>query len=588
MSLLTDLSELFGDAFEKAGLERGYGEVVVSQRPELGQFQCNGALPAGKAAQRNPREIAAEVVDLLPKDGPLAEVSIAGPGFINLTLMDDVLAAHATALAADSRLGCARVAEPRKVLVDYAGPNVAKSLHVGHLRPSIIGEALKRMFRFAGHDVLGDIHLGDWGTQMGLLIIETQRRMPDLPYFDPEYTGPYPEDSPVTLDDLQEMYPEAAAAAERDPIVAEQARRATRELQAGRPGYRTLWQHFVDVSLQSQRADFAVLGVDFDLWLGESAVHDRIGPLIDRLKEAGVAEESEGALIVDVSEPDESREIPPLMLVKSDGAYLYSTTDLATIEQRVSEFGSQLILYVVDARQALHFEQLFRAARRGGVAPEDVGLEHIGFGTMNDASGRPFKTRSGEVLPLRALLDMVTEAAARRLREADIAQEYEEAERRDIAFKVGVAALKFGDLSNHRTSNYHFDPERFTSFEGKTGPYLLYGAVRIKSILRRAGEEGLSGGPVMAPEVDAERNLILQMSRLPEALDRAVQFRSPNHLAEFGYDLATSFNRFYDTCHILREEDEARQSGWITLVEATLAQLELVLDLLGIPIPERM
>jgi len=586
MSLINNLSQIFGDAFEQAGLDRALGVVVVSQRPDLGQFQCNGALPAAQATGRPPREIAQDILERLPNAGQFAGLSLAGPGFINISLTDDVLAGELQLVADDPRLGVPEV-RPLKVLVDYGGPNVAKEMHVGHLRASIIGDSLKRIARVLGHDTLGDAHFGDWGTQMGMLIIEIARRDPELPFFDPAYEGEYPEID-ITLDALEAMYPIVAARCEADPEEAERARVATVELQQGRAGYRALWQQLRDISMAAHRRDFASLGVEFDLWYGESTVHERIDPMIERLDAAGVVTESEGARIIAIAEPENKTEMPPFLVAKSDGGFLYSTTDLATIEQRVDDLDRELLLYVVDARQSFHFEQLFRAARRGGIAPESVGLEHNKFGTMNGPDGKPFQTRKGGVLKLRDLISMVTEVANDRLTEADIAQEYPEAERAEIARMVGLAALKFGDLSNHRTSNYLFDLHRFASFEGKTGPYLQYSAVRIKSILRNAEKAGLSPGPLASPRVETERNLMLYLARLPEVLERTFQLRAPNHVAEHCYDLATHFNRFYEECHILREEDSDRQASWLALVDLTLREITLLLDLLGIEVPERM
>lgn len=586
MSLLNDLSRIFGNAFEQAGLDRALGTVAVSQRPELGQFQCNGALPAAKAAGQPPRQIAQDIVDRVSDDIRFADLSLAGPGFINISLTDDFLAGQMQGVADDPRLGVPEV-ESAKVLVDYGGPNVAKEMHAGHLRATIIGDSLKRIARFLGHDTLGDAHFGDWGTQMGMLIIEIARGNPRLPFFDADYDGEYPEIE-ITLDDLEAMYPLVSARCAENPEEAERARMATVELQQGRRGYRALWRRLHDISMAAHRRDFAALGVEFDLWFGESTVHDRIDSMVERLEQAGVVTESDGALVIAIDEPDDKADMPPFLVAKSDGGFLYSTTDLATIEQRVDDLGRQLLLYVVDARQSFHFDQVFRAARRGGIAPESVGLEHVKFGTMNGPDGKPFQTRRGGVLKLRDLISLVTEAADRRLSEADIAQEYPDAERSEIARQVGLAALKFGDLSNHRTSNYLFDLDRFASFEGKTGPYLQYSAVRIKSILRNAREAGLTLGLMVPPTVASERNLALYLARLPEVLERTFELRAPNHVAEYAYELATQFNRFYEECHILRETDLARQASWLTLVDLALRELTLLLDLLGIEIPERM
>ncbi len=587
MSLLKDLSQRFGDAFESAGVDRSAGLVVPSQRPELAQYQCNGALAAAKRAGRNPRDLAQAVLDGLTDRGIYASLDIAGPGFINITVTDEYLAGNAQAMEEDARCGIGAPDPKLKVIVDYGGPNMSKSMHVGHLRASIIGESLKRLFRVAGHEVDGDIHMGDWGMPIGQLIIELERHQPDLPYFDADFTGQYPEDSPVTLDDLSEMYPVVVDRCKNEPEEAERARQATFDLQNGRPGYLALWRHYHDVSVAEQKKDFAALGVEFDLWRGESTVHDRLAPLVDRLTEDGLAVESDGAIVVQVEKDSDKTEMPPLLLTRSDGSYLYSTTDLATLDQRVEE-GYDLVLYVVDARQGLHFEQVFRAARLAGIAPEPVGMEHTAFGTVNGPDGTPFKTREGGVLRLADLMKIVTDAARARLDEAEIAQDYPDEERDRIARQVGLGALKFGDLSNHRTSNYIFDLDRFTSFEGKTGPYLQYGAVRIKSILRRAGEAGLTPGPIVAPTVDQERGLILRLLLLPEVIERAVDVRAPNVLTEYAYEVATDFNRFYEACHILREEDPIRQASWLSLVDLTLRVLTLLLDTLGIEVPERM
>ncbi|MHB8766162.1 MAG: arginine--tRNA ligase [Deferrisomatales bacterium] len=586
--LREQLSALVADAFEAAGLERSYGEVVVSARPDLGQFQCNGALPAAKAARQNPRQVADAVVAKLGHPEVFREVSLAGPGFINLRLTDAFLAAHAAGMAAGETLGAEPVAAPRRVVVDYGGPNIAKPMHVGHLRAAIIGESLKRVARYLGHRVVGDVHLGDWGLQMGMVVAELARRRPELPYFDPGFEGPYPAEPPVSAADLEELYPTASGRAKADPEFAEAARQATFALQNGRPGYRALWRHLVEVSVAELKADYARLSVTFDLWLGESDAQARIPAMIERLKAEGHARESEGALIVEVAEPGDAKEVPPLLLLKSDGAVLYGTTDLATLVQRVQELEAELVLYVVDKRQSDHFLQVFRAARRTGVAPEAVGLEHIGFGTMNGPDGKPFKTRAGGVMKLRDLLDLVTDKARQRLAEAGVAREYPEAERDEIAHLVGIATLKYADLSNHRAKDYVFDLERFSSFEGRTGPYLQYAAVRTRSILRKAAEAGLAPGALLPPADDAERDVLLTVARLPDVVQATFDGRAPNYLCDYAYDLATAFTRFYQDHHILSQEDPARRASWLGLAELSARTLTRVLELLGIEVPERM
>jgi arginyl-tRNA synthetase len=587
MSLQTHLSMLAGRAFSHLGLDGELGVVLRSQRPELSQFQCNGAMAAAKGPDGSPGEIAGAVARQLATYPEIAMAEVAGPGFINLNVTDEALAGWANATAADRLLGYEMADPPQTVVVDYAGPNVAKAMHVGHIRATIIGDSLARQFAFAGHKVIRDPHFGDWGFQMGLLICTIEDELPGLPYFDPTATE-FPPDSPVDLEDLQRIYPEAADRARMDEEFAARARQATVRLQQGDPGYRALWRHMKNVSEASQREDFAALGVEFDLWYGESDVRDLIGPMVERLERAGVAVESEGALVVDVQELGDKREWPPLILESRTGGFLYTTTDLATIAMRVEHLGADLILYVVDRRQGDHFTQVFRAARKGGIAPERVGLEHIEFGTMNGPDGKPFKTRAGGVVALGDVIRMVTEAARRRIDEAHLAEEYPEEERQLIASQVGVAALKFGDLINNRASDYVFDLERFSAFEGKTGPYLQYAAVRIKSILRKAGEMGLEPGAMTPAGSQVERDLILHLLHLPEVVERSISFRAPNHTADYAYVLAGEFNRFYDNCHILSESDPVRQGSWLALSAWALSTLELTLHLLGIEVPHRM
>ncbi len=585
-SLKEYLSGIFSDAFEAQQIDRKYGIVVESQRPDLGQFQCNGALAAAKEAKKNPRMIAQALVKQVEKNEAVESLSIAGPGFINITLADSFLSSHLEEIRSDSRLGCEPRLGERTVVIDFGGPNVAKPMHVGHLRSSIIGDSLQRLFRFLGATVHGDNHMGDWGTQMGMLICELRRRNPELPYFDENTHDEYPSEAPVSLSDLEEMYPTASSRCKGDEEAMSEALKATVELQQGRPGYVALWKHFVLLSVDGLKKDFQRLGVTFDHWLGESFYKDRMDALVAGLKETGNAEESEGAWVMRVARDDDTREIPPLMLVKSGGGYLYGTSDLATIQYRVEEFGADEIVYVVDKRQDLHFEQVFRAARKAGIAV-DVSMNHAGFGTVNGPDGKPFKTRAGGVMKLGDLMEQVVAKARERMDEAGVANEFSEEEREDVALKVGLAALKFADLSNHRASDYVFDIDKFTKFEGKTGPYLLYSAVRIKSILRNAAERNVSAGPIQPP-TDAERNLMVALSHLPDVLNEASGGYLPHYLCDFAYALSQEFNRFYRDCHILNEKDTARQGSWMSLASLVLAELELVLGLLGIEVPERM
>jgi arginyl-tRNA synthetase len=476
--------------------------------------------------------------------------------------------------------------QKQMVVLDYGGLNIAKPMHVGHLRAAIIGDSIRRIFAFVGDETVGDVHMGDWGLQMGMLISELEIRRPHLPYFDPTKTGSFPTESPVTLRELEELYPTASAACKADPARLERARQATAELQDGRPGYRALWQHFFDISVDAMKRDYGNLGVHFDLWKGEACVNDLIAPMVEQMKAKGVVEESDGAQIVRVAEDSDKMEIPPLILVKSDGAVLYGTTDLATIVDRVKEQNPDLVLYCVDQRQHLHFEQVFRAARKARINGHAV-LEHAGFGTMNGTDGKPFKTRAGGVMKLYDLIATMTDEADKKLVEQGLAKDYPAEERADIAKKVGVAALKFADLSNYRLTDYIFDLDRFVRFEGKTGPYLQYAAVRIQSILRKAKDEGhTSSAPVVrSPE---ERSLVLQLLALPLKMQAAEDNRAPNILCEYAFELAQKFSRFYSEHHILSETDAELRAARIGLCEVTLATLAKVLDLLGIEIPARM
>ncbi len=610
--LKRSLSEAAAAAFQAAGLSPDFGRVTASDRPDLADFQCNGALAAAKSAKRNPREIAVQVVDQLKADPRLASVEIAGVGFINMRVSPSALAERADQIAADPRAGASLLADPRRVLVDYAGPNVAKPMHVGHLRASIIGESIKRLYRFRGDQVVGDAHFGDWGFQMGLLITAVadedafiaalMEKLPDAPRdftADDEAKVRAEFAGRVTLADLDRLYPAAAARAKEDVDYRDRARKATADLQNGRFGYRLLWKHFVEVSRVALEREFHALGVDFDLWKGESDADPLIAPMVRQLEDKGLLVEDQGARIVRVARPGETKkkklpdgsvievESPdPLLVVSSEGSAMYGTTDLATILDRRQSFDPHLILYCVDQRQADHFEQVFRAAYLAGYA-QPGGLEHIGFGTMNGADGKPFKTRAGGVLKLHDLIEMAREKARERLREAGLGSELSPEAFEETAHKVGVAALKFADLQNFRGTSYVFDLDRFTSFEGKTGPYLLYQTVRIKSILRKAAEQAAKAGPVIVAE-PAERDLTLLLDAFEGALSEAYDKKAPNFVAEHAYKLAQGFSKFYAACPILGADDPAVRASRLTLAQTALKQLELALDLLGVDAPERM
>jgi len=597
--LKTSLSEAVAAAFAAEGVDASLARVVASDRPDLADFQSNGALAAAKALKANPRELAARVAERLSADPRLSSVEVAGPGFINLKLSDAALSQRAAEVAADETLAGASLHRPsRKVVIDYAGPNVAKPMHVGHLRSSIIGESLKRLFRFRGDIVWGDAHFGDWGFQMGLLITACGDEALALPFM-ADGDGPFPADSPVTLEDLERLYPQAAAKAKEDPAFRDRARKATAELQGGRPGYRALWAHFVAVSRTALEREFGALDVTFDLWNGESDADPLMPEMLAHLKETGLLVPDDGAQVVHVAKSGETRKKkladgsvieapspPPLLVVSSEGSAMYGTTDLATILDRRKSIDPDLILYVVDERQAEHFEQVFRAAYLAGYAPEKS-LEHLGFGTMNGADGKPFKTRAGGVLKLHDLITMATDKARERLKEAKLGDDLPEAEFEDIARKVAVAALKFADLSNNRTTSYVFDLDRFMSFEGKTGPYLLYQAVRVKSLLRKAADQGVETAPIVIGE-PAERDLALTLDAFDAATADAYDKRSPNLIAEHAYRLAQSFSKFYAACPILVAPDAATKGSRLALAAASLHQLEQALDLLGIQTPERM
>lgn len=586
ISLLSDLTAIASAAFAAENLAPEFGVVQFSDRPDLAQFQCNGALAAAKAAKANPRAIAEKIAARLKESPLFSDVAIAGPGFINLKLTDAHIENAMSPLAYAPDSVFPDTGKGRQLVLDFGGPNVAKPMHVGHLRSAIIGDCLQRLYRANGWKVVSDAHLGDWGLQMGQLIYELELRQPKLPYFESVDLSPYPEQSPVTMEDLEILYPQASAACKADPARLEAARLATAELQAGRPGYRALWRHFFKVSEAGLQREYASLGVNFDLWKGESDADPFIPDMIERLKNDRFAVMDQGALIVPVAEDGDAKEIPPLILLKTDGAVLYGTTDLATIIDRVREYNPDLILYVVDQRQHLHFEQVFRAARKTGLGGH-AHLEFIGFGTMNGADGKPFKTREGGVMKLFDLLAMMTGEAEKRIAEQGLAAEYPADERAAIAKAVGIGALKFADLSNPRLSNYVFDIERFTRFEGKTGPYLQYAAVRIKSILRRAHEEGFEAA---APRIHSEheRQLALQILALTDALAAAEEKRAPNVLCDYVFELSQRFSRFYAEHHIMRETDVELRAARLGMAALTLAMIERVLRLLGIEIPERM
>ena len=595
--LLDILSEKFGAAFEKAGYGAEYGRCVVSNRPDLCEYQCNGAMACAKVYKKAPIAIANEVVASLPGDGAFKSVEAVAPGFINIIIGEKTLNAYLNEMAVSEKNGFEPKSIGKTAVIDYGGANVAKPLHVGHLRPAIIGESVKRILKFDGYKTIGDAHLGDWGTPIGLIFTEMQDRNPSLVFFDENYTGEYPAECPVTLKELEEIYPFASAKSKEDEEYRARARQAVFELQSGRRGYRALWERIMDISKKDLAKNYGSLNVFFELWYGESDADPYIAPMIEDMKKQGIAKISEGALVVDVKEETDNKEMPPCMLLKSDGAVGYDSTDLATIVQRMKDFSPNKIIYVVDKRQGLHFEQVFRTVRKAGIVGDDTDLIFLGNGTMNGKDGKPFKTRDGGVLRLEALVKDVRDHVAEKMADRDLSAE----EKDEISRKVGLAALKYGDLSNAATKDYIFDIDKFTSFEGNTGPYILYTMVRIKSILEKySSVSGLSIAEVLAKAAngeyklsdidgnDSEKKLKLQISLFSTSMAQAVAEIAPHKVCSYLFDLSNCLNSFYHENKIVAEENEEKRKGFIALICLTLKLLETGIDLLGIEAPEKM
>ena len=588
MKKIMDLiAEELAEAFEKAGYDRKYAKVTLSNRPDLCEYQCNGAMAGAKTYHKAPIMIAEDVVALLQDSRCLSEAGAVKPGFINMKLKEEYVADYLNQMEETSDLGLEKTENPEMIVVDYGGPNVAKPLHVGHLRSAIIGESVKRISRKMGHKVLGDIHLGDWGYQMGLIITELRERKPDLPYFDDAFEGEYPQEAPFTMGELEEIYPTASGRAKEDEAYRENALHATYLLQNGHRGYTAIWNHIMHVSVTDLKKNYANLNVDFDLWKGESDAQPYIPDMIERLKKDGYAHLDQGALVIDVQEETDTKEIPPCMIQKSDGASLYGTTDLATLVQRVEDYRPDRIIYVVDKRQELHFVQVFRAAKKTGIVPEETSLKFLGFGTMNGKDGKPFKTREGGVMRLENLIAEITEEMYRKI---DENRTVEEAEAKETAKIVGMAAIKYGDLSNQASKDYVFDVDRFTSFEGNTGPYILYTIVRIKSILNKYQASGheLEGLKVAGATSESEKALMLEVVKYNEVMETAFEELAPHKICAYISDLANALNRFYHETRILAEEDEEKQKSYIALLKVTKNVLEACIDVLGFEAPERM
>lgn len=585
--ILDVISEEMKKAFQAAGYEAELGKATLSNRPDLCEYQCNGAMAGAKRYKKAPLIIAQDVEKELESSPVFEEVHAVAPGFLNLKVSPVFLRDYLAQMAREPKFGLKMPKKAKKIMIDYGGPNVAKPLHVGHLRSAIIGESVKRIARYAGHEVIGDIHLGDWGLQMGLIITELQERNPELVYFDEDFTGKYPEEAPFTISELEEIYPTASAKSKEDNAYKEKAMDATFKLQSGVRGYRALWKHIINVSVADLKANYKKLNVEFDLWKGESDVHDLIPQMVEEMKAGGYAYISEGALVVDVKEETDTKEIPPCMILKSDGASLYNTTDLATIKERMEKIGPDEIIYVVDKRQELYFEQIFRCARKTGLVRPETELKFLGFGTMNGKDGKPFKTREGGVMRLESLIKEINDVMYGKIVQNRSMPE-EEAE--ETAKVVALSAVKYGDLSNQASKDYIFDIDRFTSSEGDTGPYILYTLVRIKSILSKYREAGGQFEDVLLQPSsgEPEKALMLEVAGFLGMMETAYEETAPHKVCAYIYDIANAFNRFYHETKILTQEDENRKKSWIALLLLTRNVLETCIDLLGFSAPERM
>lgn len=575
-------------AFEAAGLDAKYAKVTVSNRPDLCEYQCNGAMAAAKEYKKAPIMIAEEVVVQLKDNAMFESVEAVKPGFLNLKLNNEFVASYISKMQEDTeRLGCDKVENPKTIMIDYGGPNVAKPLHVGHLRSAIIGESIKRIGKFMGHNMIGDVHLGDWGLQMGLIITELKLRKPELCYFDVNYEGEYPVEPPFTISELEEIYPTASGKSKEDAAYKEAAMQATYELQHGRRGYQALLSHILNVSVTDLKKNYANLNVSFELWKGESDAQPYIPDMVQKMKDDGYAYISDGALVVDVKEETDTKEIPPCMILKSDGASLYNTTDLATIVWRMKDYHPDKIIYVVDKRQELYFTQVFRCARKTHLVGDDTELQFLGFGTMNGKDGKPFKTREGGVMRLETLLSSINDEMYRKITEN---RTVEEAEAKATAKVVALSAVKYGDLSNQASKDYIFDIDRFTSFEGNTGPYILYTIVRIKSILNKYKEAGKEAGTaaILPAHSESEKALMLELTRFNAMMENAYEETAPHKVCSYIYDLANALNHFYHETKIMAEEDEAVQASYVRLLTLTRRTLEVCIDVLGFSAPDRM
>ena len=586
-NIITLLQEELSAAFEKAGYEQKYAKVTLSNRPDLCQYQCNGALAAAKQYHKAPIQIANEVVEKLEDSSTFKEIVAQMPGFINMTVSDAFLADFVNHMNEDELFGCDKADKPETIVIDYGGANVAKPLHVGHLRSAVIGESIKRTARYLGHKVVGDVHLGDWGLQIGLIITELKHRQPELVYFEENYDGEYPTEPPFTMSDLEEIYPYASGYSKEHEDYKEEAQTATAELQAGRRGYLALWQHIINVSVADLRKIYTRLNVEFDLWKKESDAQPYIPQMVQDMKDGGYAHIDQGALVVDVQEESDTKEIPPCMILKSNGATLYNTTDLATIVERRKLFDPSRIIYVVDKRQSLYFEQVFRCARKTQIIGDDVDLIFVGFGTMNGKDGKPFKTRDGGVLRLEQLLSDVESEVREKMADRDMDEDV----LNDAAAKIGLAAIKYGALSNQASKDYVFDVDRFTSFEGNTGPYILYTIVRTKSLNAKIEAQGINvdgDARILPAQNKTVTDVMLALSKWSDTVSAAYQEQAPHKICQFVYELCDAYNKFYHENKILANEDVQERQSWIVLSRLVGSVLEQAIDLLGLEAPDRM
>jgi arginyl-tRNA synthetase len=575
MNLLFEntLNKTLEQIFKKLDLETKFAVVKISDRPDLSDFQCNGALALAKIAHKNPREIGTMIADELKQESYIDSISVDGPGFINIKLKDDFIAANMDKIAQDERLGCGKTDNPHNIVLDYGGPNVAKNMHVGHLRSGVIGEAVSRIERFVGNNVISDVHLGDWGTPMGMIISEIILQDGNLDKV-PSYN----------IDQITDFYKQANIRCKEDETAKEKARIITAELQDGNAEYQKAWQHLRAESIKAIKANYQELDVNFDLWWGESDAHKTCGEIVKIARDKNISEIDNGAEIIRLEESNKPK--PPVILIKSDGGYTYHTTDLATIKMRIDQLKAEEIVYFTDSRQTLHFEQVFEGAEKLGIAP-NVKLKHIVFGTVNGADGKPFKTRDGGVMNLETLIEMSKDKVRQSLPKAGEVEGYGEAEIEKLTSQIAIAAIKFQDLKNTIASGYVFELDDFAKFEGKTGPYIQYAVARINSVLRKADANGLSAGNVVikAPE---ERVLALKLAQLHNVIMRAHTEKEPSIIADYTYTLAQIFSTFYNACPIMSAEDKTLAASRLRLAKMVRDVLTLMLNLLGIKAPEVM